>query len=384
VTAQLAEAPHGTVRWSQTTQVTLGDIFQLQDALTSRIVESLAVPLSARDERMLKRDVPATAKAYEFYLRANQIAYEAKNWTVARDLYRQCLEEDPAYAPAWARLARIHRVVAMYSDERSDDNYALAEEAFRRALELNPDLSIAHNLFTVVELETGRARQAMLRLLERARLQSADPELFAGLVQACRYAGLDGPAIAAHEQARRIEPQIRTAVGHAYFTAGDYERAIETDQEDPRFVTTLALDLLERHDEAISHLHRLIVPGMPGLMRIFVDAILALLEDRRTTACSGADEVVKRWRLRDPCATYYLARTLARLEHPSAISMFKRSVEGGFHSYSFFTRDPWLDPLRSDPAFVGILQFAETRYLDAAAAFEAAGGERSLGPLRSA
>jgi serine/threonine protein kinase/tetratricopeptide (TPR) repeat protein len=384
VTAQLAEAPHGTVRWSHTTQMTLGDIFQLQDALTSRIVESLAVPLSARDERMLKRDVPATAKAYEFYLRANQIAYEAKNWPVARELYRQCLEEDPGYAPAWARLARIHRVVAMYSDEGSEDNYALAEEAFRRALELNPDLSIAHNLFTVVELETGRAQQAMLRLLERARLQSADPELFAGLVQACRYAGLDGPAIAAHEHARRLEPQIRTAVGHAYFTAGDYERAIETDQEDPRFVTTLALDLLGRRDEAISHLHRLIVPGMPALIRMFLEAMLALFEGRRTTAWTGADEVLKRWRLRDPCATYYLARTLATLEHPSAIPMLKRSVEGGFHSYSFFARDPWLDPLRSDPAFAGILRFAQTRYLDAAAGFVAAGGERILGPLRSA
>jgi serine/threonine protein kinase/tetratricopeptide (TPR) repeat protein len=384
VTAQLAEAPHGTVRWSHTTQVTLGDIFQLQDALTSRIVESLAIPLSVRDERMLKRDVPATAKAYEFYLRANQIAYEAKNWPVARDLYRQCLEEDPGYAPAWARVGRIHRVIAMYSDERSEDNYALAEEAFGRALELNPDLSIAHNLFTVVELETGRARQAMLRLLERARLQSADPELFAGLVQTCRYAGLDGPAITAHEHARRLEPQIRTAVGHAYLAAGDYEGAIETDQEDPRFVTALALDLLGRRDEAISHLHRLIVPGMPALIRTLLEAMLALFEGRRTAALTGADEVLKRWRLRDPCATYYLTRTLAALEHPSAIPMLKRSVEGGFHSYSFFARDPWLDAVRSDPSCAVILQFAQVRYLDAAVAFVAAGGERILGPLRSA
>ena len=63
VTAQLIEVPSGTVRWSQTTQAPLGDIFQLQDALTQRIVESLAGPLSTRDQQVLKHDVPATARA---------------------------------------------------------------------------------------------------------------------------------------------------------------------------------------------------------------------------------------------------------------------------------------------------------------------------------
>ena len=374
VTAQLVETPHGTVRWSQTTQVTLGDIFQLQDALTKRIVESLSVPLSARDERMLKRDVPATARAYEFYLRANQIAYEAKTWTVARDLYRQCLQEDPDYAPAWARLGRIYRVIAMYSDEGSQDNYALAEEAFRRALELNPDLSIAHNLFTAIELETGRAREAMLRLLDQARQQPADSELFAGLVQACRYAGLEGPAIAAHEHARRLEPQIRTAASHAYLAAGDYERAIETDQDDPPYLTVLALDLLGRRDEAIANLNRHIGPGIPRLFRMIFEATRATLEGNHEAARRAGDEILKLWRLRDPCATYYLARMLAVVGHPDALRMLKQSVEGGFNPYAFLRRDPWLDPLRADPAFGEVLRFAEAQYRDAADAFVAAGG----------
>src|SRR5215207_428424 len=101
----------------------LGDIFQLQDALTTRIVESLSVPLTARDRQTLVRDVPGSATAYEFYLRANQLAYQAQNWTVAQGLYEQCLQEDPGYAPAWARLARIHRLLGMYSGEMSGDPY---------------------------------------------------------------------------------------------------------------------------------------------------------------------------------------------------------------------------------------------------------------------
>ena len=381
VTTQLAEVPAGTVRWSQTTQVQLGDIFQLQDALTTRIVESLAVPLSARDERNLKRDVPATAKAYEFYLRGNQIAHASRNWTVARDLYLQCLEEDPGYAPAWARLGRLYRVIALYSDEASEQNYPLAEEAFKRALELNPDQSFAHNHYTMVQLEGGRARPAMLRLLERARSHSADPELFAGLVQACRYAGLERPAIAAYEHARRLEPRIRTAVSHAYFAAREFDRVIETDVEDPPLVTALAMDLLGRREEAIAHLRRLYqMPGLPRLFSRIIEGTLALWSGDRETARAASDAMIERWPLRDPCSTYYLARTLAAAEHPRTMEIIRRSVEGGFHAHALLLRDPWLDPVRGEAGFDDVVRYAAQQVQEAAAAFLAAGGDRLLGP----
>lgn len=381
VTAQLADVPSGTVRWSQTFQARLGDIFQLQDTLTHRIIESLAIPLTARDRRVLTQDVPASAKAYEFYLRANQLAYQAQNWTVARDLYRQCLEQDPAFAPAWARLARIHRLLGMYSADEAGDPYALAEEAFQRALAINPDLSIAHHLYTAVELETGRARHAMLRLLERARLRSSDPELFAGLVQACRYAGLQRAAIVAHEHAVRLEPQIRTAVAHAYLAAADYERAAAHDHEEPPIVTTLALDLMGQRDRAVAHARRQIVSGLPPLFLRFYELVVACLEDRGPEAHAAADEIVAKWRLRDPCATFYLARTLALIEDPRALSMLRRAVDGGYHCYPFVAQDPWLQSLQGSTEYQSIVERAAAGARDAAAAFNAAGGEKLLGPV---
>jgi serine/threonine protein kinase/tetratricopeptide (TPR) repeat protein len=380
VTAQLADVPSGTVRWSQTLPGRLGDIFKLQDALTSRIVDSLSIPLTARDRQALVRDAPASAKAYEFYLRANQLAYQAQNWTVARDLYQQCLADDANYAPAWARLARLHRLIGMYSGETAGDPYALAEGAFQRALTINPDLSIAHNLYTPVELETGRARQAMLRLLERTRRRSADPELFAGLVQACRYVGLQGPAIVAHEHATRLEPGIRTAVAHAYLSAGEYEKATAHDHEEPPLVSLLALDLMGRRDEAVAHARRQLVPGLPALFRRFFELMIAGLDGDDAEARAASDEILARWRLRDPCGTFYLARALARIEHPSALPMLKRAVAGGYYIYTFITRDPWLDPLRGSSEFNAVVRLAEAGYRDAVAAFAAAGGEKLLGP----
>jgi TolB-like protein len=383
VTAQLVEVPAGTVQWSHSMDLQLGDIFKLQDALTTRIVESLAVPLSARDKQVLAQDVPATAKAYEFYLRANQLAYEAQNWPVARDLYRQCLQEDPRYAPAWARLARLHRLIGMYSLDSAGDTYSLAEDAFKQALTLNPDLSLAHHLYTAVELETGHARDAMRRLLQRARMRSSDPEIFAGLVQACRYAGLQHPAITAHEHARRLDPHIKTAVAHAYMMTGAYDKAIAADEDDPALVTLLSLELMGDSAKALAHAHEQSTPKLPPLLRLFMRLQIAALEGRWDEGNATADELVAKWRLRDPCGTYYAARTLARLGHSQALTMFKRAVDSGFHCYPFFARDPWLDPLRSTAEFAAIARTAEAGYRDAVGTFVDAGGEQLLGTVQA-
>jgi serine/threonine protein kinase/tetratricopeptide (TPR) repeat protein len=380
VNAQLVEATGGTVLWSQTSEVPLGDIFALQDDLTQRIVESLSLPLTARDRQVLKHDVPASAKSYEFYLRANQLAYEAKHWTLARDLYLKCLEHDPRYAPAWARLGRIYRVIGLYSGEESADEYfARAQAAFARALELNPHLSLAHNLYTYLEVELGQAKAAMLRLLERANRRSADPELFAGLVQACRYAGLCDASIAAHAHARRLDPGIRTSVAHAYLMLGDYRHAIETDCENPPIVKAMALELLGEREEALAMLRSFEEAALPRLMSLFVVSARTLLEGHREASLEATDELVRRWHLRDPCARYYLARQLARLAEPRALPTLHEVVDGGFCCYTFLTRDPWLDPLRTDPSFRSLLRKSEASYREALTAFLEAGGEHLLG-----
>jgi serine/threonine protein kinase len=65
VATQLADAPTGAVIWSQTSQLGIHDIFQLQDELVRRVVESLALPLTGRDTWLLAHDVPASPLAYE-------------------------------------------------------------------------------------------------------------------------------------------------------------------------------------------------------------------------------------------------------------------------------------------------------------------------------
>src|SRR5690606_22544256 len=73
VSVQLVDAPSGTVRWSHTLQVPLDDLFSIQDAVASAVVDALELPLSTREQRQLQQDVPANPAAYAHYLQANRL-----------------------------------------------------------------------------------------------------------------------------------------------------------------------------------------------------------------------------------------------------------------------------------------------------------------------
>src|SRR5207302_3323358 len=181
VSAHLVQVPSGTLVRAITSQAASGEIFQLQDGLAQSIVESLSLSLTPREQGRINRDVPASPEAYEWYLRANEMQLDSKQWIAARDLYQRCVERDPQFAPAWARLGRCYRLLGKFGDRASADaNLASGEQALKRALAINPDLSLAHNLYAHVEVEAGRAREAMVRLLERIRTTPSEPELFAG------------------------------------------------------------------------------------------------------------------------------------------------------------------------------------------------------------
>jgi len=76
VSTQLTEAATGTLLWSHAAQAPVGDLFQVQDELTQHIVTSLSLPLTHRERQLLMRDVPSSARAYEYFLRGNQLSYE--------------------------------------------------------------------------------------------------------------------------------------------------------------------------------------------------------------------------------------------------------------------------------------------------------------------
>jgi len=298
-------------------------------------------------------------------------------------LYLRCLELDPTFAPAWAHLGRSHRVVGKYI-EGTPDSEVHAEAAFRRALEINPRLSVAHKFYANLEADIGQAERALVRLLGEANRHGNDPELFAGLVHACRYCGLYEQSIAAHAEARRLDPNIPTGVAQTLLMAGDIDRLLAVEQpvvvgggaDDG--IRVIGLGLAGRRDEARRALIAMRRPshipsfqswtdyltawldGHPADMNVFTFSALKIQDDPEAIFQEG-------WLLCDVGA------------HENGLDYLRRAVAKGYFVAPTLSGRRQFDGLRSEPAFQALLAAAESGRQRALDAFRAAGGERLFG-----
>lgn len=380
VRMNLVEMPGGTVLFSEEFTVRLSELFDLQSRVARKVVERLARRAAPPDaSSRTAHAVPSTPGAYVLYLRANQLAYETSQWLKARELYEAALREDPSYAPAWARLARCHRVIGKFaaSPDETRHSFSLAEDAFRQALALDPTLSLAHSLYAQLEVDLGRAEQAMLRLVGQARERPQAAELFAALVHALRFCGLLDWSVAAHRRARALDPTLPTSVHHTWWMKGEYERALSETYGDIGYMPGVALAALGRPDDAIAALRWREREAVDSRAGSYIASLRALLEGDREQSLRALDHATAL--LVDPEAIFYLARTYARLDmRERALREMTRVVDGGFYCHETFARDPWLAGLRGDRRFEALLALARTASARAADAFARAGGQDIL------
>jgi TolB-like protein len=376
-TAQLTDAATGTLLCSHSTQSSIGHVFRLQDELTERMVEALSLQLTSREQQILRHDVPADPKAYEYYLRANRLSHDSKQWATARDLYLRCVEADPCYAPAWARLGRIRHVMAKYLTTGASEGLKQAEAAFRQALDLNPDLAIAHKFYAQLEVDLGRAGDAMARLLPRAQ-GAADPEIFAALVSPLRYCGLLEASAAAHARAAALEPAIRTSIVHTWFLQRDYKRVASTRLEDNPYIVALSLAEVGRGGEAAAML-RTLEEKTATRMRDFMRAARTMIEGDAEGSIAAIGRIVHS-AFGDPEGLLYLTRHLAHLNQvDAALELFERVVGGGICCHPALCGDPWLERVRERAEFVRLLDRVEQQHRAAAKEFARLEGDRILG-----
>jgi eukaryotic-like serine/threonine-protein kinase len=357
-------------------------LFRMQDDIVRRVVDNLAVPL-AGERYSPSPDAPHNPGAYEFYLRANELARTYEGMVSARTLYEQSIDLDPNFAPAWARLGRCHRVIGKYLDS-SPDSDARAEDAFKRAIALNPRLSIAHKFYANLEADTGRARDAVVRLLNEAHRLGNDAELYAGLVHACRYAGLFDESVAAHAEAKRLDPNILTSVQQTLMMRLDIDRLLAAESQE-RFpggddgIRVIGLGMAGRQEEARQMLARMSQrPNIPTF-RAWTVHLEAWL-DRRTEQMEATVANMTHLKIfDDPEAIFQEGWMFCDAgDYTRGLELLHRGVVAGCNAVHTLVNATQFDPLRDRPDFQAILAKARAGRDRALTAFNEARGNLLL------
>jgi serine/threonine protein kinase/tetratricopeptide (TPR) repeat protein len=384
-TAQLVDAPGGALVTSQTVQASLGDLFRLQDDLARRVVDALALPLGVGGGT--PTPVPPDDRAYLIYLQANEAARTYDQLPRARELYQRCLEVDPGFAPAWAGLGRCHWVIGRYFED-SGDSDARAADALHRALELNPRLAAAHKLHASLEAGTGRAQAALARLLEQAERHGTDPELFAGLVQVCRYCGLFDQAVAAHEEARRLDPNVPTSIGQTLLMKGDLDRLLARDPartvaggDDPlrAIASGLSGDRVRARREIVEL--RRTAGAVPGFL-LWADFLIASFDRSAAGMEAALAALGGRKIMEDPEAIFQCGWLLCDGGSPEpGMEHLQRAVARGYHAAPTLAWSGSFDAVRGRAEFRDLQAAAEGGCRRGRAGLRQRGGERLLGAI---
>ena len=349
ITAQLIQVSDQTHLWSESFDRSTGDALAVQRQVADQISSALAIELFG--DKRSDAEASTSADAVDAYLRGRYLWNKGDRESVGRSVeyFKQAIERDANYAAAFAGLADSYRVLGMSYVMLPAEAYPKAKEAALRATELDPSNGDALvSLGTIkfrYEWKWEEAEQAFRRALEiNPSFGMAHHDYAWFLVAMQRFdEGIEHMKLA--QRLDPLSPLANSDVGWVYLMARRYDEAIEqinrTLELEPGFGSALAC--LER---------AYTLSGRPR------EALETLLKETGETGASARDgdaehamrqlyrkrldrklEAVKKQR----SSSYSLATTCAAAgERDQAFAWLERA---------FNERDPMLVAARTDPAF---------------------------------
>ena len=242
--AELIDASSAAAIWADRFNTDFTTLLELYDAVTGRIAASLHVQLVRAEYRRAIAERSTNPDAVDLRLRA--MAYLTENETpenslFARKFLKASLALDPHSAEAWSQLALV--LVRDYFhnwNQATRDDLAYAEEALQNALANAPWMAIAYLADGYIRQAKGDHRGA-LAAFDRAL--EFNPNLTLALSQKANnmiYLGRPEQAAEFVQRAIDISPGdpdlgiFYLIKGRAYFAMADYDEAINWLQKSVR------------------------------------------------------------------------------------------------------------------------------------------------------
>lgn len=249
--------------WGQHYDRKISDILLVQEDISNDIFANLRLKLSLEEKKLLD--------AFGLYLKGRNYLNKrtADGLHLGIEYFRQAIDVDPDYAPAYAGLADCYNMLVVYGISKPEEAFPRAKEAALKALKIDDTLAEAHTSLAFVkhrwDWERAEAEQQFrLAIRYKPGYAPAHQWFSSYLVAVERF----DEAIAEARRAQELEPLSFISnlhLGWILYLAGRYDEAIDHCKKlldvDPNFFPAhrylgLAYEQKGMYREAISEFEK--------------------------------------------------------------------------------------------------------------------------------
>ncbi len=231
---QLIEPATGTVRWGDTFQGTLSDIFFFQRQAAEAVARNTRGKISSTDRSRLAKVQEVDGTVYESYLKARYLINKRTSESLQQALQEldRALAGNPRYALAWAARAECYYSLGSfgYAVFPPSQTIPKAEEAARKAVELDDTLPEAHTALAMVLMQDWRWDESNHEFQRALELNPSSGDACSKYTRYLIAVGRHKESIDMARRARVLDPLspiVSFLEGTAFYWAGDYDRALE-------------------------------------------------------------------------------------------------------------------------------------------------------------
>ena len=371
VTAQMVDTDRDEILWQETFDVRYDNLLAVQDRVARGTITRLHLDLSPDESERLRQGTPTDPLAYEYYLRGVD-RYAAGDVGLAVGLFERAVALDPNHARAWGYLGAAYNVNAsLHFGGRKD--YDRAQNAYERAISLNPAQVQPRIQMTDMLIETNRVEQAIPVLREALRREPDNGLALWELSYAYRYGGLLEESTATGERAFAVDANFRlsNATFNSYLYTGRYEKFLTSlsgldESALVLFYRGFANYHLRRHEHALADFRRAYELD-PTLLQAQVGKALGYgitgEQSDGLTLLRETEARIERSGLSDAEGIYKVAQAYAVLgDAQAALRLLRRTIEGGFFPHPYITNDPLLANIRAHAECDALIENARRRH----------------------
>ncbi|HEX7151142.1 MAG TPA: protein kinase [Thermoanaerobaculia bacterium] len=365
INVELVDSFDGSQLWGETYNRELADILKLQEEMAREITEKLRLKLTGAEKKKLRKRQTENSEAYQLYLKGRYHWNKRTEESLKRGItfFREAIESDPSFASAYAGLADSFMTLATNIPLPPNDAMPKAKAAAMRALEIDDGLAEAWASLGAVkwwfDWDWDGAEQAYRRAIELNPNYATAHDGYAMLLCARNR---PSEAIEQVTKAGDLDPLsliIAVHAGWPFYFARDHETAIRRFRKalelDENFIPAhgwlgMALGQQHRYDEALDAFRRALEVDRIPILRAMLAHTYAIA-GRRSEAEALLAELMNEAQQRYISA-YDIAIVHAGLgDRAAALAKLEEAFAERSAWMVFLAVDPRLDVLRGEAAF---------------------------------